>query len=203
MSIREVSTLLIAIFVGIHFDYLLVMKKTFALTLLALLSLTTFAQKDNGGIEWISIYELENAMANEPRKVVIDVYTDWCGWCKRMDATTFKNEVIADYVNEKYYAVKLDAEQKDSISFRDHTFKFVKQGKRGYHELAAALLQGKMSYPSIVYLDEELNMIQPVPGYQDAAQFEKVIKYFGGNHYKNKKFEDFQKEFTSSLPAKS
>ena len=185
-----------------HFDYQTVMKNILALFAFTIFSFNLSAQEKNA-IEWIKMEDLEAAMAKEPRKVVIDVYTDWCGWCKRMDATTFKNNVIANYVSEKYYAVKFNAEQKDSITFKEHTFKFVAQGKRGYHELAAVLLQGKMSYPSIVYLDEELNMIQPVPGYQSAEQFEKVIKYFGGDHYKEQPFEDFQKEFTSALEAKS
>ncbi len=150
-------------------------------------------------INWMTIEEAEAASAEEPRKVIVDVYTDWCGWCKKMDNTTFANPVIAEYVNKNFYAVKLDAEQKDSINFKDHTFKFVAQGRRGYHELAAALLNGKMSYPNIVYMNEEMQVIQAVPGYQDAKNFEQIIKFFGEDHFTSISFEDFKKDFVSDL----
>lgn len=167
--------------------------------LLSIFALSLSAQDEKAGINWMTIEEAEAAAKDEPRKLIIDVYTDWCGWCKRMDKTTFSNPVIVDYVNEHYYAVKLNAEQKDSISFRGYNFKFVKQGRRGYHELAAALLNGKMSYPSIVYMDENLDMIQAIPGYQDAKSLEKIIKYFGENRHTELSFEDYQKDFESSL----
>ena len=83
--------------------------------------------------------------------------------------------------------------------FQGHTFKFVAQGKRGYHELAASLLNGKMSYPNIVYLDKDLKMIQPIPGYMAAPQFEEIINYIAGEHYKDTEFEAYKKSFESQL----
>jgi thioredoxin-related protein len=173
------------------------MKKIF-LALFVIGTLSMYGQKSKT-INWLTIEEAEEANKKEPRKIIVDVYTDWCGWCKKMDKSTFQNEKIAEYVNANFYAVKFNAEQRDSLVFRNSKFKFVSQGKRGYHELAAALLQGKMSYPSIVYLDEELNMIQPIPGYMDAKQFETVINYFAGNHHKDTAFDAYQKTFKSTL----
>jgi thioredoxin-related protein len=119
-----------------------------------------------------------------PKKIFIDVYTDWCGWCKRMDKATFQNEEVAAYMNEHYYNVKFDAEQKESIEMLGNTFEFVPQGSRGYHELAAALLNGKMSYPTVVFMNGKFEMLSPVPGYQEPAAFMNVAKYFGDNIYK-------------------
>ena len=76
-----------------------------------------------------------------PKKLFIDVYTDWCGWCKKMDKDTFQNAEVAAYMSENFYMVKLDAEQKEPIEFKGKTYNFVATGRRGYHELAAALLQ--------------------------------------------------------------
>lgn len=161
-----------------------------------LLGLSVSAQET---IDWMTIEEAEAAANENPRPVFVDVYTDWCGWCKKMDKDTFQNEKIAEFVNENFYAVKFNAEQKDSIVFQGHTFRYVPQGRRGYHELAAALLNGKMSYPNIVYLDENLKMIQPIPGYMAPKQFEEIINFIAGGHYKNTPFEDFKKGFESQL----
>lgn len=171
--------------------------KTIWITALALTICGSAAYAQS--INWMTLEEAEAAAQKEPRKILIDVYTNWCGWCKRMTKTTFQNPVIAKYVNENFYAVKFNAESKDSVAFKGDVFTFVNKGKRGYHELAAAMLQGKMSYPTVVYLNENLNLIQPVPGYMDAARFEKVIAFFAEDHFKNGSFEEFEKEFESQL----
>ena len=116
-----------------------------------------------------------------------------------MDKNTFNNPEIAQYLNKNFYPVKFNAEQKEDIEFNSSTFKFVPSGRRGYHQLAVALLNNKLSYPTVVFLDENFAMIQPLPGYQKPDQFEKVIKFIGGDHFKNTSWKDWQDEFVSSL----
>lgn len=135
-------------------------------------------------------YELTLTEEN-PKKIFIDVYTDWCGWCKRMDKATFQNEEVAAYMNEHYYNVKFDAEQKESIEMLGNTFEFVPQGSRGYHELAAALLNGKMSYPTVVFMNAKFEMLSPVPGYQEPTAFINVARFFGDNHYLIKTWDEY------------
>lgn len=130
-------------------------------------------------INWISIEEAEELTKETPKKIFVDVYTDWCGWCKRMEANTFSHPYIIDYINENFYAVKLNAEQDEPIVFRG--VEYVNEnpgGRRSTHNFAMALLQGRMSYPSVAFFDEELNLITAIPGYRDPKAFEPLLVFF-------------------------
>jgi len=116
-----------------------------------------------------------------------------------MDTATFNNPHIARYLNEKYYPVKFNAEQKADIIVNGKTYKFVAGGGRGYHELAASLLNGNLGYPSVVFLDEKSNMIQPMQGYIQAKQFDQIIRFFGENYHLSQSWEEFQKNYVSPI----
>jgi thioredoxin-related protein len=163
-------------------------------------NLSAFAQpKENNGIKWMTIEEAEAACKKKPKKIFIDVFTSWCGWCKKMDAGTFQDPDVVTYVNENYYAVKLDAESQDNIIFKDKVFKHNPQ--RQVNELAIMLLNGQMSYPTTVYLDEKLNVIQSMGGYLDAGQFNFILHFFAEGVYKKKKsLEDFKAEYYGRKP---
>ncbi|MCW5908620.1 MAG: DUF255 domain-containing protein [Chitinophagales bacterium] len=152
-----------------------------------------------GGIKWMTWKEMQEAQKREPRKVFVDVYTDWCGWCKRMDQTTFVHPEIVKYLNENYYAIKFDAEERESIRFKGKDYKFVASGNRGYNELAAEILKGRMSYPTSVYLDENMDLLFPVPGYLEPKTLEQVLHFVGENVYKQMTFDIFQKDFTGKI----
>ena len=161
--------------------------------MLLFLFLGVFAEIDAQEINWISFEEAISQNKKTPKQFLIDVYTDWCGYCKKMDRNTYAFAPIASYINENFYAVKLNAEQKQDIQFREHTFKFVKQeqGRRGYHQLAYELLNGRMSYPTVIVLDENFARILIAPGYQKANDFEYVLKFAAEEHYKSKSWQDF------------
>ena len=142
-------------------------------------------------IKWHSIAEAQQLAKKSPRKIYIDMYTDWCGWCKVMDEKTFTDAKIIQRLNSDFYAVKFDAEGKEDVVFKDKTFKFVAQGGRGYHELAATLMNGQLSYPTSVFLDEELNLITPLPGYLTPERMDPVLEFIGKNHYKTTPWETF------------
>ena len=152
-------------------------------------------------VKWYTIEEAEKLNKQEPRKIIIDVYTDWCSWCKKMDKETFQHPVIADYINKNFYPVKLNAESKEEITFNGNTFKYVVQGSRGYHELAAGLLNGKMSYPSVVYMNEKLELLGAVPGFYTPDRIEPLLSYIAEEKYTTQSLEEYQKTFESKLSS--
>lgn len=141
-----------------------------------------FGQED---IRWIKWSELEAYQQSAPKKVYIDIYTEWCGWCKKMDKTTFKDPAIVEYLNNNFYCIKFDAETKEELFYNGEKYTYIKLGKSGYHKLAAQLMQGKMSYPTSVFLDEKNTVIQPIAGFIDTQLFEQIIHYFGSNSHKS------------------
>ena len=171
------------------------MKRIILLTVLASLGLIKISSAQGVKVKWYSFEEAVELNKNEQRKIFIDVYTDWCGWCKKMDATTFSNPTIAEILNKEYYAVKFNAEQKDSITFQGHTFKFIPSGGRGYHELAAALLRNKLSYPSLAYLNEQNELITPWPGYKTPVELEVILKFIADDAFLSQTLEEFQKSY--------
>ena len=180
------------------------MKKVFTLLLVTVFSSVLLSQvtapATETGVRWYSIEEAEKLYNKSPRPIFIDTYTDWCGWCKKMDQDTFSNPVISDILNNKFYPVKFNAESKEEITFLGQTF--VNDGKAGNaHQLAVALLRGELSFPTVVFLtsEEEKVYLTPLKGYRDAKEMELLLGYFSEEMYKTKSLEEYQKEFTSKI----
>lgn len=172
-------------------DYILNcrMMRIAIFTLLLFFTFSVSAQE----INWLTWDEAVALTKNEgnAKKVFVDIYTDWCGWCKKMDKDTFQNPQVSQYMQDNFHMVKMDAEGKKPITYQGKEFKFVASGRRGYHELAATLLQGRMSYPTVVFLDKDLNMLSPVPGYQKVDPFMQIARYFGEDIYKEQDWKTY------------
>ncbi len=157
---------------------------------LIIVLLISFNSEAQNKINWMTIEQAYTQMQVKPKKTIIDVYTSWCGWCKVMDKETFTDPAVVKYINENYYPVKLDAESTKSITLGTNKYEY--DASKRSNKIAFDLLGGKMSYPSIVYLDENFNMIQPVPGYMDAKAFHQIITYFGGDFHKKEQYDSYK-----------
>lgn len=169
------------------------------LSFFTLLMVSNFTGLDAQSIEWRTWEEVIELQQKEPRKVFIDIYTDWCGWCKKMDKATFQQPDIAKYVNENYYAIKFNAEQKEAIELGGRSYKYVASGRRGYHELAADITRGKLSFPTIVFMNDKMELIQPIPGFKDVPTFEMIMTYFGEDNHKKTPWSVYQKSYKSFI----
>jgi thioredoxin-related protein len=143
-------------------------------------------------IRWMTWEEAVTANAKKPKKIFVDVYTEWCGWCKRMDATTFKDPAVIALMNEKFYAVKLDAEQKESIFWRETEFKWMAGGRGGVNRLAYDLLDGKLSFPSFVMMDSNFDRIAISPGYKEGPAMLKELRFAAEEIYKTSTWQQYQ-----------
>jgi thiol:disulfide interchange protein len=166
---------------------------------------TSFAQKSDTPASSVQWYSFESALTlNAERaaqglptkKIFVDVYADWCGWCKRMDATTFVHPVIVEKLNGDWIPVKIDACRKDTVVINGQQFVNENPNSpRGMHQLAVILLNGQMGLPSYALIDETGKPIQVIPGYKTAQQFEMLSDFYSSNSYRTTDWEEFQKTY--------
>ncbi len=160
-----------------------IMKKIilFTFSSLLVLSIVAFNYSPNEveisstEIKWYTLEEAIQANQKSEKKFFIDFYTDWCGWCKVMDQKTFTNPEVIKYMNENFYAVKFNAEQRAPMTFKGKKYEFIPGGRRGIHGLAYKLLNQNASYPSFVVLDTNLNRQNIIKGYKAPQPFLEIL----------------------------
>jgi thioredoxin-related protein len=163
---------------------------------------TRMVPAEGGLVKWMTFEEAIQKNKTEKRNIFIDVYTDWCGWCKVMDKNTFNEPEVAKLLNEKFYPVKFNAEQTEDIVFNGTTFKFVPYGNKGSHQLAMALLNNQMSFPTVVFLSDDYTSAFPIPGYRKPEEFHKYALFFSQSEYKKGQnaWQEFEKTYKSPYP---
>jgi len=182
------------------------MKKHFLLIAVVFLTtLVTSAQE----INWVTLDKAVELQQKAPKKIMMDMYTAWCGPCKMLDRNTFSNPDVIQYVNTHYYAVKFNAEGNDVVAFKGKTFTNPSynparaKSRNSAHQLAS-FFQIR-SYPTILFLDEKANFLAPIVGYKTPQDLELYLKMFKNNEHKemtsqdafNVYFKAFKPEFTN------
>lgn len=171
---------------------------SFLFSLFFMVNFTLLGQENNTKIEWKTFEEVEMLMNEKPKKVIVYFYTDWCGWCKRMDKNIYSNANLASYLNENYYAVKFNAEQKKSVYFNGKKYEVTKVGNRFVNELALSMLQGELLYPATVLLDENYTILNTFTGYMELYKMEPILKYVGDGLYTHTNWDKWFRDFKPS-----
>ncbi len=174
------------------------MRQKIIITLIVILSYNNFYAQEKSGINWRSIHQLDSLLAKGDRPVLIDTYTDWCSWCKHMNKTTFSTPGIIKYINNNFYAIKFDAETTDTIKFKDKIYVNNKGARRSAHDFAKELLDGRLSYPTIVYFDRK-GKKTVVPGYKKTSDIEYFLVYFAENVGQNASLDNFVLNYVYSF----
>ncbi|WP_199769341.1 thioredoxin family protein [Flavivirga eckloniae] len=154
-------------------------------------------------INWVTLEEAVALQQKTPKKIMMDVYTSWCGPCKMLDKNTFQNKDVANYVNKHYYAVKFNAEGNDKVKYKGKTYSnpnynpALANRRNSVHELSRYLRVS--AYPTIVFLDEKGDLIAPITGYKKPKEIELFLKMFKNDDHKamdtQEKFYTYSKAF--------
>jgi thioredoxin-related protein len=187
------------------------MKRAILLSVFSLFNAFLFAQQapvpdaDGSLVKWMSIEEALEKTKTQGKPIILDFYTDWCGWCKKMMQTTYANPGIAQYVNMNFYPVKFNAESKDTIEYLGKKYGPSSNAPKSAHSLAIKLLQSKMMYPSTLFLNNydkqknEFAFSMVAQGYLDVKKIEPMLVYELENVFRNSGFEEFDKLYNKAF----
>ena len=152
-------------------------RKLIAIVAFVLVATATLEAQE---IKWMTFDQAIAAQKKKPKKIFIDVYTNWCGPCKMLANNTFKNKDLVKYVNDNYYAVKFNGEGNEVANYKGQKFE-------------------NKAYPTMVFLDENNDLITGITGYMSPTQLELYLKMFNNNDYKKittqQEFQVYQSKF--------
>lgn len=138
------------------------------------------------GLKWLKYDEgLELAMKTE-KPILVDFYTDWCRFCKKMDKETFSDNMIAEFLNENFVMVKVNAESKNTVK--------TDEGTVSERQLARTF--GVRGYPTYWFLKPSGEKINYSSGYAPPERFINILRYIGEGHYESKTFKDYISEIS-------
>lgn len=162
------------------------MKMMVFVMMIPVLGLIVFAPGQSKALNTLKWYSFDDGLAlakKEKKMVLIDFYTDWCGFCKKMDRETYSDQRIIRYLNEKYVLVKINPEKSGDLKFRGNTYT--------YSTFARYI--GVNGYPSTLFMEFDEELITMVPGFVSADEFINMIRFLGDRHYKTMKYDEFLK----------
>lgn len=171
-------------------------------TLLALItcffisSFTGVSHAPNEKINWLTIEQVNSKLKEESKPIIIDLYTTWCYWCKVMDKKTYNNSKVISYINKNFYAVKLDAETKDTVKWGNKNFIYNPQNK--VNDFALYATRGQLAFPNTIIFGDFNQPPASVPGFMEPKEIEVILKYFGDEVYKSMDFNEYAKNFKST-----
>ena len=147
-------------------------------------------------INWLTIEQANAKLQVESKPVIIDLYTNWCYWCKVMDKKTYNNSKVISYINENFYAVKLNAETKDTVRWANKNFIYNSHNK--VNDFALYATRGQLAFPNTIIFGDLNQEPASIPGFMEPKEIEVILKYFGDDAYKKKKFNEYSKSFKST-----
>jgi len=144
--------------------------------------------KVDSGLSWVKYDKGLVLAAKENKPILIDFYTNWCGWCKKMDRETFSNDSVAQYLNDRFITVRVNAESNEMLA----------TGNGSLSEKDLSRSFGVRGYPTYWFLKSNGEKINNISGYSPPDRFITVLKYIGDSHYQTKTWQEYLKSLESN-----
>lgn len=127
-------------------------------------------------IKWAKIDEVSSLNESTKKKYFVEVYTDWCVFCKKMNQCTFTNAKLSEFINTNYQPVKFNAEQRENVYWNGYVYTFRNYGRRGYNTLAVQWLRGNMRFPCFLVISADKKHIEKtIIGYKTVRELKKEL----------------------------
>ncbi len=174
------------------------MQKLKLILFFCLIILSSFRPKpyNDEKVLWLKLDEVAAKVKEQSKPVLIDLYTDWCYWCKVMDKKTYSKSKVISYINEHFYCSRINAESKEVFNWNEKNYNYNAYYK--VNNFAMYITSGQLSFPTTVIIPEENAAPIPVSGFMEPKELELILRYFGDGDYKTKTFPEYQKTFRSS-----
>jgi thioredoxin-related protein len=156
-------------------------------------------KQTSGRIKWLTIDEGLKMIDSIPKKMLLFINYEYSNSSKIMLAATFRHPEIATYINEHYYPVKIEYDYAKKITIKGTEFINEKPGENYPHQFVIALLQPDFRVPSMIFFDENFNILSPARGYYPAQTIERFLNFFGDNAYKTKSWDEFNKTYINTV----
>jgi Thioredoxin-related protein len=142
-----------------------------------------FAQTNEelASLRWHQWDEGVNATHASGKFMLVDVYTDWCGWCKKMDRAVYGHPQVQQLLTASFVPVKLNAESANLIT----------NGTKQYTEQEWAKMLRVDGYPTILVFDNRFQLISRFSGYREPDKFIRYLKYIRGKYYTQYTFQEY------------
>lgn len=148
--------------------------KIFKTTLLFTICIGLFTSftinKSTKELKWLD-WNTGYPLAKKQNKIIlVDAYTDWCGWCKKMDRDTYTDGEVISLLNRDFVIVKFNPELTDIVYELDGQ-------KLTGRELYTQLTQGKSTgFPTTYFIQPNKKQIQIAAGYLAPTEFKKLLE---------------------------
>lgn len=124
---------------------------------------------------------LESAKNND-KKVLIDVYAEWCPYCEKMHTEVYTESYVIEAVNEHYYLVKINIESQNEVNYL---------GNRMAESEFAKMLESS-SLPTTYFMNGEGELLGMQPGLLPADVFEDLLHFVGSDAFESYTFDEYR-----------